>query len=34
MHFFLELYLKHANKTHYEHEVVRQATEAVPKFTK
>jgi hypothetical protein len=34
MHFFFEVYLKQVNKTHYEHEVVRQATETVFKFTK
>jgi hypothetical protein len=34
MHLFFQLYLKQINKTHYEHEVVRQATETVLKFTK
>ncbi|CAO2655726.1 Nn.00g045290.m01.CDS01 [Neocucurbitaria sp. VM-36] len=34
MHFFFQLYLKQINKTHYEHEFVKQATETVLKFTK
>lgn len=34
MHFFFQIYLRQINKTNYEHEVVRQATETVLKFTK
>ena len=34
MHYFLQLYLKQVNKAHLEHEVVRQATDTVLKFTK
>lgn len=34
MHFFFHLYLQHINTTQYEHEVVRQATQTVLKFTK
>lgn len=34
MHFFFHLYLQQINKTQYEHEVVRQATQTVLKFTK
>jgi hypothetical protein len=34
MHFFFQLYLRQISKTHYEHEVVRQATETVLRFTK
>ena len=34
MHYFFQLYLEQISKLHYEHEVVRQATETVLKFTK
>jgi tetratricopeptide (TPR) repeat protein len=34
LHFFFEVYLKQSGKTAYEHEVVRQASEAVLRFTK
>jgi hypothetical protein len=34
LHYFFQLYLKQINKTHAEHEVVRQATETVLRFTK
>jgi tetratricopeptide (TPR) repeat protein len=34
MHYFFQLYLKQIDKAHYEHEIVRQATETVLKFTK
>lgn len=34
MNYFFQLYLKQVNKSHLEHEVVRQATETVLKFTK
>lgn len=34
LHYFFQLYLKKVNKTRLEHEVVREATETVLKFTK
>jgi tetratricopeptide (TPR) repeat protein len=34
LHFFFEVYLKQSSKTAYEHEVVKQASETVLRFTK